>query len=198
MKTITINNVEQKINCNALTYLYYRQIFDKSIFDDINIIREFLLLQIKANDEKDKDELNKSILLKLNSYIDAISRLTYIAIYTQNQDIEDYIVWIKKNVILEQNNDYIAIIIENIINCFIDEKVSKELKKINRSSGDDTEVLFPEHFFLSACLKFGLTMKDLELLTYIDVMKIFLSCTKKEKKMREATQADWDRLANSR
>lgn len=200
MKTITINNIEQKINCNALTYLYYRQIFDKSIFDDINIIREFLLLQLKANsiDEKDKDEINKNISLKLNSYIDAISRLTYTAIYTQNQDMEDYIVWIKKNEILEQNNDCIAIIIENIINCFIDEKVSKELEKINRSSGDNAEVLFPEHFFISACLRMGLTIKDLELLTYIDVIKIFLSCTKKEKKMREATQADWDRLANSR
>lgn len=200
MKTITINNVEQKINCNALTYLYYRQIFDKSIFDDINIIREFLLLQIKANsiEEKDKDEINKNILLKLNLYIDAISRLTYTAIYTQNQNIEDYMVWIKKNEILEQNNDCISIIIENVINCFIDEKVSEELEKINKSSGDDTEVLFPEHFFISACLKMGITIKDLEILTYIDVMKIFLSCTRKEKKIREATQADWDRLANSR
>lgn len=200
MKTITINNVDQKINYNALTYLYYRQIFDKSIFDDINIIREFLLLQIKANsiDKEEKDEINKNILLKLNSYIDAISRLTYTAIYTQNQNIEDYTVWIKKNEILEQNNDCIAIVIDNVVNCFIDEKVSEELEKINKSSGDDTEVLFPEHYFLSACLRAGLTIKDLETLSYIDVLKIFLSYTKKEKRPRKATQADWDRLAGRR
>ena len=67
--------------------------------------------------------------------------------------------------------------------------------------GDSEEVLFPEHHFLLACLRLGLTIQDLKFLTYIDVMKIFLSIeTKKTEKTRykEATQADWDRLANSR
>ena len=67
--------------------------------------------------------------------------------------------------------------------------------------GDSEEPLFPEHHFLLACLRLGLTIQDLKLLTYVDVMKIFLSIeTKKEEKVRykEATQADWDRLANSR
>ena len=67
--------------------------------------------------------------------------------------------------------------------------------------GDSEEVLFPEHHFLLACLRLGLTIQDLRFLTYVDVMKIFLSIeTKKtgETKYKEATQADWDRLANSR
>lgn len=66
--------------------------------------------------------------------------------------------------------------------------------------GDSEEPLFPEHHFLLACLRLGLTIQDLKLLTYVDVMKIFLSIeTKKEEKTKyiEATQADWDRLANS-
>lgn len=66
--------------------------------------------------------------------------------------------------------------------------------------GDSKEVLFPEHHFLLACLRLGLTIQDLRFLTYVDIMKIFLSIeTKKEEKPKyiEATQADWDRLANS-
>ena len=62
--------------------------------------------------------------------------------------------------------------------------------------GDSEEPLFPEHHFLLACLKVGLTIQDLKFLTYVDVMKIFLSIdTKKEiAGPRKATQSDIDRL----
>lgn len=62
--------------------------------------------------------------------------------------------------------------------------------------GDSEESLFPEHHFLLACLRLGLTIRDLKLLTYVDVMKIFLSIERKkeEKEVRKATQADIDRL----
>lgn len=75
---------------------------------------------------------------------------------------------------------------------FVNEEVSKELEK---SSGDDTQVLFPEHHFLSACLSIGLTIQDLKILNYIDVIKIFISLTsKKQKQEKKATQKDIDRL----
>ena len=62
--------------------------------------------------------------------------------------------------------------------------------------GDSEEPLFPEHHFLLVCLKVGLTIQDLKFLTYVDVMKIFLSIdTKKEiTGPRKATQSDIDRL----
>ena len=189
MRTITINNITYKIDCNALTYLYFDKIFMKSIFDDIYIVKKFLSLQLEKRDEKE-------LITILDSYIEALNRLAYIAIYTNNKDVEKYEEWIKNFDILN-HVDYIKAIVEVIIDCFIDEKVSKELEKIN-SSGDDTEVLFPEHYFLSACLRAGLTIKDLEILSYIDVLKIFLSCTKKEKRPRKATQADWDKLASKK
>ena len=196
MRTITINNSEIKIDCNALTYVYYRKIFDKNIFDDIDVVRDFLVLQLDSDNSNIENETLETITLKLNAYIEALNRLTYVAIYTNNQDIEDYTSWIEKNKILEQENDCIAIIIEEIVDCFIDKKVSEELKRINESSGDDTEVLFPEHFFLSVCLRLSLRIEDLKTLTYIDVMKIFLSTTRgKKRKARKATQSDWDRLA---
>ena len=62
--------------------------------------------------------------------------------------------------------------------------------------GDSEEPLFPEHHFLLACLRLGLTIQDLKLLTYVDVMKIFLSIETKKKDtgVRKATQSDIDRL----
>lgn len=66
--------------------------------------------------------------------------------------------------------------------------------------GDSEESLFPEHHFLLACLKLGLTIQDLRFLTYIDVMKIFLSIERGENtkkntsRIRKATQADIDKL----
>ncbi len=188
MKTIKINNIEYEIKCNALTYLYYRKIFEKNIFDDINIIREFLILQLE-NKETER------LLERINLYIEVINRLTYSVVYTRNQNIDNYNTWIKKNQILEQDNACFVTVIEYIIDCFIDSNVSKELEKINKKTGDNTEVLFPEHHFLSACLKFNLTMKDLEFLTYIDVLKMFLCFTTKTSNERKASQADWDRLA---
>lgn len=62
--------------------------------------------------------------------------------------------------------------------------------------GDNEQPLFPEHHFLLACLRLGLTIQDLRFLTYVDVMKIFLSIETKRKnsEVRKATQADIDRL----
>lgn len=63
--------------------------------------------------------------------------------------------------------------------------------------GDAEDLLFPEHHFLLACLKLGLTIQDLNILTYVDVLKIFLSIETNEtsrNEIRKATQADIDRL----
>lgn len=75
---------------------------------------------------------------------------------------------------------------------FVDKELSKELQKI--SSGNEEE-LFPEHSFMASCLRVGLTINDLKILTYIDVMKILLSfIPKKQEQTRYATQQDIDRF----
>lgn len=75
---------------------------------------------------------------------------------------------------------------------FVDEKVIEELNKINNSN--NKKELFPEHEFLAACLRMGLKIEDLKILTYVDVLKIFISFCDKESKnengVREATQED--------
>ena len=95
--------------------------------------------------------------------------------------------------------DIINETIEVFLESFIDEEVVEELQKIP-SSNTKTNI-FPEHEFLKVCLEYGLSLEDLEKLTYIDVIKIFISSyseRNKEKttKFKEATQADWDKLAS--
>lgn len=57
-------------------------------------------------------------------------------------------------------------------------------------------MLFPEYHFIGTCLQVGLTITDLEKMTYVEVMKILLTLTeKKTSKYKKATQSDWDKLA---
>ncbi len=78
---------------------------------------------------------------------------------------------------------------------FVDEKAFKELEKIN---GKGKESTFPEHEFLAACLRIGLKIEDLKTLTYVDVLKIFISFFDNDKEeengTRMATQEDIQNL----
>lgn len=65
------------------------------------------------------------------------------------------------------------------------------------NSGNEEKILFPEHDFISTCLRLGLTLGDLKLLTYIDVIKIMLSFLRRNKEKpdtRQATQQDINRF----
>ena len=71
--------------------------------------------------------------------------------------------------------------------------MSKELSNIKENS--NSKDIFPEHEFLSSCLRIGLTISDLKELKYIDVMKIFFTFVgETQKKERKATQSDIDKL----
>lgn len=77
----------------------------------------------------------------------------------------------------------------------MDEKVFDKLKEINKDNEDQKESLFPEYEFLVSCLRMGLKIDDLKILTYIDVLKIFISfCdadkSKDDVSTREATQEE--------
>lgn len=90
------------------------------------------------------------------------------------------------------------------LTAFVDSKVQSELEKIykeNKNKSNDEESVFPEHDFLATCLKIGLAITDLKILTYVDVLKIFISFCKENEKygnkgntdkngVREATPED--------
>lgn len=81
---------------------------------------------------------------------------------------------------------------------FVDEEVIKELKKIVKNE-EETELKFPEHDFFATTLKIGLTIEDLRTLTYVDILKIFISFLQKDKDKtingtRKATQEEINQL----
>lgn len=83
------------------------------------------------------------------------------------------------------------------LTAFVDKKVSDELERKFPQTNNDKESVFPEHNFLSMCLKIGLTIEDLKFLTYIDAIKILLSFCDEEttdEDEREATQEEINNL----
>lgn len=81
---------------------------------------------------------------------------------------------------------------------FVDEEAIKELKKIVKSE-EEINLRFPEHDFFATALKIGLTIEDLKELTYVDILKIFISFLQKDKDktkngVRKATQEEINQL----
>lgn len=78
----------------------------------------------------------------------------------------------------------------------MDEEFLQKLEQLEKT-GEEEEI-YPEHEFIASCLNIGLSLQDLKELTYIDVLKIlyvYLEKNKQKKKIKKATQSDWDRLA---
>ena len=80
----------------------------------------------------------------------------------------------------------------------MDEEAIKELKKIVKSE-EEINLKFPEHDFFATALKIGLTIEDLKELTYVDILKIFISFLQKDKDktkngVRKATQEEINQL----
>lgn len=78
---------------------------------------------------------------------------------------------------------------------FVDNELYEKIQNINTDNEELVEE-YPEQEFIASCLRVGLTIDDLKEVTYIEAMKILYSTIekKKNKKVRKATQADWDRL----
>ena len=128
MRTILIDKKEYKIDCNALTYVKYKDIFNRGILNDIQFIREFLTKKqimeeaLKEADMK-ADEINttvSSLLIKdLDSFVEIITKIAYIMIYSfDNKTIDKYENWLKEIKKLKISDDWIAEVTEFAVDCF--------------------------------------------------------------------------------
>lgn len=129
MKTIEICGKKHEIDCNALTYVKYREKFKRGIFDDIKILQNFLNKQIMIADElkKENPELEDTIIISslsrlmlddMDLFAEAATRIAYIMIYTANEKVEEYEEWLKKIPSLKTNDEWIAEVTEFAVNCF--------------------------------------------------------------------------------
>lgn len=129
MKTIVICDKKYEIDCNALTYVKYRKIFNRGIFDDIRVLQDFLTKQVLMT-EKLKEEnpniddqtiissLSTIMLEDMDLFVEAATRIAYIMIYTANKKIADYEEWLESIPSLKTNDEWIVEVAEFAVNCF--------------------------------------------------------------------------------
>lgn len=127
MKTIKICDKEYDIDCNAFTYVQYKNIFGKGIFSDIQIIKTFFaeqsktILDLKENgfdNEKIEKELNKCMLNNIDDFVEAITRLAYIFIYTANSKIGNYEKFLKEIPKLSIDDEWVIEVTEFAVEKF--------------------------------------------------------------------------------
>jgi len=129
MKTIVIDGNKYNIECNALTYIQYKKIFNKGIFADMDIIKDYLVRQtLKAKELKEKypqmseQEVDVQVGNYMNNYIDefieVVTRIAYILIYSANEKIEEYENWLRKIKNFKIDDDWVAEVTELAVDCF--------------------------------------------------------------------------------
>ena len=129
MKTIEICGKKYEIDCNALTYVKYREMFARGIFDDIKILQEFLTKQVyltkKIKDENPEvgdiyiiNSLSTLMIDDMDLFVEAATRIAYIMIYTANKEIEEYEKWLERISTIKTNDEWIVEVTEFAVNCF--------------------------------------------------------------------------------
>ena len=127
MKTIIICGKEHKLECNALTYVKYKNFFKRGIIEDVQILQDYLIKQTiitKQVEEKNITEAEKLSIVSnyMNKYIDdfiiAITRIAWILIYTADKDIEEYEKWLEGISSFKIDDDWIVEVAEFAVSCF--------------------------------------------------------------------------------
>lgn len=181
---VKIGNKKYIGQCNALSYIFHNRLFKKNIIEELNELRKcFIQLNKETTEDNTADIYN--ILI----------RVIYTLIYTHDSSVYSFNEFREdiqeETITIDTINEVVEILIKN----FTDEEVFEELEKIG--NGNTEKSKFSEHEFLIMCLRFKLTIQDLKILTYIDVIKMLivqLDTTKEEGEYRQATQNDIDKL----
>ena len=129
MKKVKICDREFDIDCNALTYIQYRKKFNRGIFEDFEIIQNFITMQtLMANQLKKENpeiseaqitaQLSRIMRKDIDEYIEAVTRITYICCYTANENIGEYEDWLKNIKRLKTTDKWIVEVTEFAVDCF--------------------------------------------------------------------------------
>lgn len=127
MKTITICGKEHKLECNALTYVKYKNFFKRGIIEDVQILQDYLIKQTvitKQVEEKNITEAEKLLMVSnyMNQYVDdfiiVTTRIAWILIYTADKDIEEYEKWLEGISNFKIDDDWIVEVAEFAVGCF--------------------------------------------------------------------------------
>lgn len=129
MEKVKICDREFDIDCNALTYIQYRKKFSRGIFEDFEIIQNFITMQtLMANQLKKENpkiteveittKLSRLMLKSIDNYIEAVTRIAYICCYTANPKIGEYEDWLKLIKRINTTDDWIVEVTEFAVDNF--------------------------------------------------------------------------------
>ena len=129
MKKINICGKEFEIDCNALAQIEYRKLFNRGVFEDIRIIKNFISLQVliadkikKENPKISESEIAKQLsgimLADIDQYIEAVTRIAYLCVHTANENIGSYEEWLKGIKRINTTDKWIVEVTEFAVDCF--------------------------------------------------------------------------------
>ena len=129
MKQIVIEGNKYDIDCNGLTYILHKRLFNRGIMQDIHVLQNYIITQtIKANEIKTKfpkssdAEINNQVANFMNDYIDdfieAITRIAYTLMYTANEKIARYEDFLRSIKNFKIDDDWIVEVTEFAVDCF--------------------------------------------------------------------------------
>lgn len=129
MKQIVIEGNFYDIDCNALTFVLHKRLFNKGIMQDIHVLQNYIITQtIKANELKQKlpdlseEQINEQVSKFMNDYIDdfieAITRIAYTLMYTANNKIASYEDFLRSIKNFKIDDEWIVEVTEIAVDCF--------------------------------------------------------------------------------
>lgn len=129
MKTITIEGKEYEVECNALTYVQYKKMFGRGIIEDLQIVKNYLVNQtIETNkimledntlsEVEVSNRLSEIMVHSIDEFIEVITKIAYIMIYSANNRIESYENWLKNIKKFKIDDDWIVEVTEIAVDCF--------------------------------------------------------------------------------
>lgn len=127
MKTITICGKKYQIECSAYSYVKFVNFFDRSMTEDIQVLKDYLVRQTiisKRVAEKNLSDQEKISFVSecmqsyIGDFISSITRIAWMMIYTVNPDIEEYETWLKSIKKFNIDDDWIVEVAEFAVNCF--------------------------------------------------------------------------------
>lgn len=127
MKTITICGKKYDIDCNALTYVKYKSIFKTGILKDMQFIQNYLIKQAVVAKQLDKkniseaeklSQLSEYMINDTDEFVAKITQMAWILIYTANNKVESYEVWLSSITKFNISDSWISEVTEFAVDCF--------------------------------------------------------------------------------
>lgn len=129
MKQIVIEGNKYDIDCNGLTYVLHKRIFNRGIMQDIHILQNYIIVQtLEINKLKNKfpditeEQIDNQIFSLMGDYIDdfieAVTRIAYTLMYTANEKTASYEDFLRSIKNLKIDDDWIVEVAEFAVDCF--------------------------------------------------------------------------------